>query len=458
MYPWLYTRAKEQPKDTALITSEARLTWSELFDRASEMASAWTEYVQKGDRIALYGPSSIDYIVAIHAAQLLQVILVPINTRLTQHEIGEQLKQAKVRLVITNRAISPIVPTLPFTARSHGTKLIVRQMPKQSVQSMLFTSGTTGRPKIVEQTMMNHFSSAMNAARHLGVGPDDVWLTVTPLFHMSGLAIVYRSVIYGVPLVLEPHFSPTGANKWIEQENVTHVSLVAIMLERMLDAGLRRHRLRVVLTGGGPVPLPILKRAIDAQIPVLQTYGMTETASQVATLLPKDALRKIGSSGQAISPTEIRINSDQEIEVKGPTVMRGYFENEEATRKAFTADGFLRTGDIGRLDAEGFLYVLDRRSDLIISGGENIYPAEVESALLSVAGVTEAGVVGRADSKWGQVPVAFVISGLEESEIRKEVSRLLAKYKCPVDYYFRDSLPRNANGKLMRHLLKEQVK
>ena len=457
LYPWIYTRAKEQPDDTALITETERWSWSELYTRAHRLASTWATIVTRGDRIALYGPSSARYIVALHAAQLLELTVVPINTRLTQTEVLRQFKQVDVRLVVTDRTLDTAIPCLAFSYEKEAPDLLIRHMPKHYVQSMLFTSGTTGHPKAVEQTMLNHFSSATNAARHIGSLPEDRFLIVTPLFHMSGLAVVYRAVIYGVPIVLEPHFSPERALHWMTTEKITHVSLVSVMLDRLLEAGLRRHALRVVLTGGGPVPLPILTRALERNIPVMQTYGMTETASQIATLLPEDALRKIGSAGQAIHPTQIRITRHQEIEVKGPTIMKGYFHDEDKTADAFTADGFFRTGDLGRLDADGYLYVLDRRSDLIISGGENIYPAEVESALLSIDGIQEAGVVGRFDATWGQVPVAFIVSTLDETTIRTEISQLLAKYKCPVDYIYQSALPRNANGKLLRKQLKESL-
>lgn len=457
MYPWIYTRSKEQPDDLALITDTERLTWSALYKKAHELASAWAPLLSRGDRIALYGPSSTAYIIAIHAAQLLELTIVPINIRLSQSEVSAQLKQANVKYVISDRLLDSNVKRLPFHAPNQAPEILVRHMPKHYIQSMLFTSGTTGQPKAVEQTMLNHFSSAMNAARHIGSFPDDRFLVVTPLFHMSGLAVVYRSVIYGVPLVLEPHFSPNKTITWIKTEAVTHISLVSVMLDRLLEAGLRRHDLRVVLTGGGPVPLPILTRALDRNLPVMQTYGMTETASQIATLLPEDALRKIGSAGKPIAPTEIRITRHQEIEVKGPTVMNGYFNNPEATTSTFTADGYLKTGDLGRIDSDGYLYVLDRRSDLIISGGENVYPAEVEAALLSISGITEAGVVGRFDPTWGQVPVAFIVSQLEESSVRQQMEQLLAKYKCPVTYVYRDTLPRNANGKLIRRQLKESL-
>lgn len=457
MYPWIYTRAKEQPDDLALITDTERLTWSALYTKAHQLASSWALLLSRGDRIALYGPSSTAYIIAIHAAQLLELTIVPINIRLSQTEVNAQLKQADVKYVISDRLLDSTVKRLPFQATRQAPDILVRHMPKHYIQSMLFTSGTTGQPKAVEQTMLNHFSSAMNAARHIGSLPDDRFLVVTPLFHMSGLAVVYRSVIYGAPLILEPHFSPNKTINWIKTEAVTHISLVSVMLDRLLEAGLRHYDLRVVLTGGGPVPLPILTRALDRGIPVMQTYGMTETASQIATLLPEDAIRKIGSAGKAIAPTEIRITRYQEIEVKGPTVMNGYFANSDATAAAFTPDGYLKTGDLGRIDPEGYLYVLDRRSDLIISGGENVYPAEVEAALLSISGVTEAGVVGRFDPTWGQVPVAFIVSTLEEASVRQQMERLVAKYKCPVTYIYRDTLPRNANGKLIRRQLKESL-
>ncbi|WP_215193320.1 o-succinylbenzoate--CoA ligase [Exiguobacterium sp. s95] len=457
MYPWIYTRAKEQPNDLALVTDQARLSWQELYTAAHKLASAWASHLSRGDRIALYGPASQSYIIAIHAAQLLELTIVPLNVRLSQRELDDQLKRAQVKYVISDRTLDTDIKILPFHYMNTAPDIIVRHMPKHYVQSMLFTSGTTGRAKAVEQTMLNHFSSAMNAARHIGSSTDDRFLIVTPLFHMSGLAVVYRAVIYGAPIVLEPHFAPTKTIEWIKNERITHVSLVSVMLDRLLEAGLRRYDLRVVLTGGGPVPLPILTRALDRKIPVMQTYGMTETASQIATLLPEDALRKIGSAGQAIAPTDIRITRHQEIEVKGPTVMKGYFSDEQATVASFTADGYLKTGDLGRLDEEGYLYVLDRRSDLIISGGENVYPAEVESALLSIDGIKEAGVVGRFDSTWGQVPVAFIVSAVDESVVRQAISQLLAKYKCPVAYVYRDALPRNANGKLLRHQLKDFV-
>ncbi len=208
MYPWIYTRSKEQPDDVALITDTERLTWSALYTKSHALASSWALLLSRGDRIALYGPSSSAYIIAIHAAQLLELTIVPINIRLSQTEVICQLN--KRMFGSSSRIVSSIrrLNDFRFKSTRQAPDVLVRHMPKHYIQSMLFTSGTTGQPKAVEQTMLNHFSSAMNAARHTGSFPDDRFLVVTPFFHMSGLAVVYRSVIYGVPLILEPHFSP----------------------------------------------------------------------------------------------------------------------------------------------------------------------------------------------------------------------------------------------------------
>jgi O-succinylbenzoic acid--CoA ligase len=233
------------------------------------------------------------------------------------------------------------------------------------------------------------------------------------------------------------------------------------MLQRMLDErGQRPYpaTLRCVLLGGGPAPQPLLEACAARGVPVVQTYGLTESASQVATLAPADALRKLGSAGQPLLPTELRIASANpgdvgEIVVRGPTVMRGYFNQPEQTAQALR-DGWLHTGDLGYLDGEGYLYVVSRRQDLIISGGENVYPAEVESVLLAHPAVEEAAVVGLADARWGQVPAAAVKlrAGMAASEAELiDFSRArLAGYKIPQQVRFVAALPRNAAGKLLR--------
>jgi o-succinylbenzoate---CoA ligase len=216
-----------------------------------------------------------------------------------------------------------------------------------------------------------------------------------------------------------------------------------------------------MLLGGGPAALPLLEECVQKEIPVFQTYGMTETSSQIVTLSPEDSLRKLGSAGKPLFPSQLKILSDEkkeaavnetgEIIVKGPNVTSGYLNRDKNSN-----DGWLYTGDIGYLDEEGFLFVLDRRSDLIISGGENIYPAEIEGVLASHPAIWDAGVIGSQDHKWGQVPVAFIVkhSEVSEAEIMTFCLERLAKYKIPKKIYFIDKIPRNASKKILRRELR----
>jgi O-succinylbenzoic acid--CoA ligase len=293
---------------------------------------------------------------------------------------------------------------------------------------------------------------------------------------VGGLSIVFRSAIYGTAAIVHEGFDPDAVNRAIERDGVTIVSVVAVMLQRMLDArgdGPYPASLRCVLLGGGPAPRPLLERCAALAVPVVQTYGLTETASQVATLAPEDALRKLGSAGRPLYPNELRIGAEDgsdagagasgEIVVRGPVVMAGYAGRPDATAEAII-DGWLHTGDIGRIDTDGYLYVLDRRDDLIITGGENVYPAEVEAVLLAHPSVVEAGVIGLPDDRWGQRIVAVVraISGGKTDDLvdvlRAHCRSLLAAYKVPGEIRFvAHPLPRTASGKLRRTELRTSV-
>ena len=222
---------------------------------------------------------------------------------------------------------------------------------------------------------------------------------------------------------------------------------------------------RCMLLGGGPASLSLLEECVAKNIPVYQTYGMTETSSQIVTLSPEDSIRKLGSAGKSLFPSQLKIMTEDkreavaceagEIMVKGPNVTSGYLNREEASRKDIQ-DGWLHTGDIGYLDEEGFLFVLDRRSDLIISGGENIYPAEIEGVLTSHPAVMDAGVIGREDDKWGEVPAAFIVqrASVTSDDLLQFCKEKLAKYKIPKYFYFIDEIPRNASKKILRRELR----
>jgi O-succinylbenzoic acid--CoA ligase len=339
-----------------------------------------------------------------------------------------------------------------------------------ATQAILYTSGTTGTPKGAIITYGMQWWNAIGSVLNLGHRPDDRWLACLPLFHIGGLSILMRSVIYGISVIVHSKFDPVAVNKSLWEDKVSIISVVTVMLQRMLDAqDAYPPTLRCVLLGGGPAPRSLLEDCAERNIPVVQTYGLTEACSQAVTLAPADALRQLGSAGRPLLPVQLRIMSNGqptppyepgEIFLKGPTITPGYADRPEATAAAFS-DGWLATGDIGYLDEEGYLYVLDRRIDLIISGGENVYPAEIEAVLMTHPDVIEAGVCGQDEAEWGQIPIAFVHmkpgSGVSAEKLMSYVQERLARYKQPRAIYLVDQLPRSSSGKLLRRALRRLV-
>lgn len=484
---WLHQRARLGPERLALIAGDGtdRWTFGALDGHATMLARQWVAAgVLAGDRVALLLRNGRQFVTQVHALSRLGAVLVPLNTRLTASEIGWQLADVGARWLVYDqsnalaataaaRELPQLHPVLidddPLRVPlNQASPPISNQFHLDSPHCILYTSGTTGRPKGAVLTYGNHWWSAMGSALNLGLSPDDRWLACLPLFHVGGLAILLRSVIYGNTVIVHEAFDPIAVNQTIDEEQVTIISVVSVMLRRMLGArGSRPYpaSLRCVLLGGGPAPRELLEDCARHGVPVVQTYGLTEAASQVATLAPGDALRKLGSAGKPLFPTEVGIVQDGveaaagevgEIVVRSPTVTPGYVDRPEATAQALRA-GWLHTGDLGYLDDEGYLYVLDRRDDLVISGGENVYPAEVEGVLLSHPAVEDAGVAGIPDKRWGQVPVAFVKvrSGLAvtEAELETYCGERLARYKVPTQFRWVEFLPRNAAGKLLRRKL-----
>ncbi|TLS39008.1 o-succinylbenzoate--CoA ligase [Pseudalkalibacillus caeni] len=479
---WLKKRAELTPGRMAVTIGEKSLTYQMLNEEAIIMAKKLAALgVKEKDRVAVLAQNSVESVVFMHALTYLHAVLVPLNIRLSGEELAWQINDAKADFLIYDpvffkkteevRKLSQV----EFYSWNELNKLKEIAVPvlKDHVSlednhTIMYTSGTTGKPKGVVLTYGNHWWSAVSSSLNLGLHLEDRWLAATPLFHMSGLSILIRSVIYGITTVIHEKFDPQKANSAIKNEGVTIVSVVSTMLAQMLEElGESRYpeSLRCMLLGGGPAPLPILENCKKRSIPVYQTFGMTETASQVVTLSSEYMLEKLGSAGKPLFPAEVKIMEDGkelppeeagEIIVKGPMVTKGYWKREEATAEAIK-EGWLYTGDIGYLDKDGFLFILDRRSDLIISGGENIYPAEIESVLLSHPSVLEAGVAGKEDSKWGQVPVAFLVTQKDKTVTEQEVLQYaeakLARYKVPVKAYFVEELPRNASKKLLRRKL-----
>lgn len=485
---WLAKRSQVSGERIGLEFGGERYTFARIEQEVCRTVGRLKEAgVREADRVALLVGNVPEFLWGVHALARLGAVSVPLNLRLTDTELAAQVEDADVSLILyhskqaqraegvarlSGKARTMCIDDTGAWSADIGTAPPAGAIDLDAVHTIIFTSGTTGRPKGAMLTFGSHWWSAVGSVLNLGLYPDDKWLAAVPLFHVSGLSILMRSVIYGIPVLLHERFDPVAVNEAIDEHGVTMLSVVSSMLARILDARGDTpfpSSLRCVLVGGGPVPRPLLMRCREMGVPVVQTYGLTETASQVVTLSPQDALRKLGSAGKPLFPVEVRIVVDGreapahtagEIVVRAPNVMKGYFRQPEATGQTLV-DGWLYTGDIGYLDDEGFLYVLDRRDDLIISGGENVYPAEVESVLLSHPAVEEAAVVGRPDSTWGAVPVAFVKlrtgRELTEEALIAFCRERLAGYKCPKAVSFVPMLPRNASGKLMRKALREQV-
>ena len=482
---WLDKQADLLPDQIAVEGPDGiSLSFLQLKNRSRSYAKKLASSdVKAGDHVALLSSNSVEMVVALHALSYLGAVAVLLNTRLSVPEMAYQLQDAQIsRLLsypagqeVAKAAVGQTGKDLPVCLFSEVDDYgeadiqLAEELFLDDLFTIIYTSGTTGFPKGVRQTYANHWWSAVASALNLGLNEEDKWLAVLPLFHVGGLSILLKSVIYGMPVHLLPRFNVNQVHRAIMEDGITIVSVVAVMLKQLTEKladNSYPEGFRCMLLGGGPASRSLLEKAKQLQIPVFQTYGMTETSSQIATLNPQYALTRLGSAGKSLFPARLRIRKNGEaaapfetgeIFVKGPMVTKGYYHNELANEQAFQK-GWLATGDLGYLDEDGFLYVVDRRKDLIISGGENIYPAEIEGVLEAMPEIREAGVAGVEDDQWGQVPAAFIVT--KEKDLATEVvlaycSRHLASYKVPKQVFFVKELPRNASRKLMRHQLAE---
>lgn len=476
---WLTKQAHLAPDKIAIETKgKESLTYQQLKEASETFAKKLAHAnVRKGNHIGLLAENNIEMVIAIHALSYLGAVVVLLNTRLTNDELSYQLTDADVSVLLTTDRFFDNAKEIAFKGNVNTFTDInkleskpikcLEEIDLADVFTIIYTSGTTGFPKGVTHTYGNHWWSAIGSALNLGMHEDDAWLVVLPLFHVSGLSALFKSIIYSMPVVLLDGFDEKIVNDIIFSKKITMLSVVTVMMQRLLrDLGERSYPtyFRTMLLGGGPAPLHLLEKAVQKNIPVYQSYGMTETCSQIVTLSPADALKKVGSAGKPLFPGQLKIiNQDKEgigeIHVKGLMVTSGYYKNAHETTKAFE-NGWLKTGDMGYLDTDGFLYVVDRRTDLIISGGENIYPSEIETVLSEMEHIDEVGVTKKKSARWGEIPIAFVVGDqnkISQEQILNFAKTRLAKYKVPQEIYFIDKLPRNATNKLMRKELGEQA-
>lgn len=473
-YPnWLSQRSFLSGSRMALSFKEQQWTFEEINEIALEYAGKLAALgVRQESRVAILAKSNPEFVFVMYGCLHVGCEMVMLNERLAAPELAYQIDDSKAEFVLADDELQEKVadrnPVLFSVVRETvpGSFEVQPQWDKERTISIMYTSGTTGNPKGVRQTAENHFSSAVSSALNIGISPEDVWLCSVPLFHISGFSILMRSLIYGMGVRLYEKFDAKRSAEEICNGTVTHMSLVGVMLERVLsnveEASMNASpRFKAILAGGGPIPVAYIQRAERCGIPVLQTYGMTETSSQTTTLQSADAERKIGSSGKPLFLYQVKIEGTGqpgekgEILIQGPQVTPGYIG--KFSDRNVKEDGWLHTGDIGYMDEEGFLFVIDRRSDLIVSGGENIYPAEIEKVLLAHPAVREAGVCGVTDAQWGEIPAAFVVlnAPAEAEELIDYCKDQIASYKVPKRLSFVEALPRNASNKLLRRELKQ---
>ncbi len=467
--------ARNHPDAEALTFAGSTWTYRALDAEVARWVAALEGHdVGAGARVASLATNHAASVFLFWALGRLGAVLAPLNARLTASELAPMVEDIHPHLTL---ALEPFLSRLPGARALESFADAITEgsdtcTPREaaSPRVVLFTSGTTGRPKGAVLTEGNFRASARASAANLGAHSAPRWLGTLPLCHVGGIAMLTRTAYEGGCLVLHERFDADAANRAIDVEGVTHVSLVATTLERVLDSRGDRPMpasFALALIGGGPVPVPLLTRARAAGLRALQTYGLTEACSQVATERPADADGR--TAGMPLPGVELRIvredgsvcgpGEEGEIEVRAPTVMAGYWNRPEATRDTLR-DGWLHTKDMGVLDGRGRLTVLSRRTDLVVRGGENIYPAEVEAVLLDHPAVREAAVVGFPDDRWGEVPVAFVVArpGHERpggEALEAWCRRSLAGFKVPARFAWLEALPRNAMGKVERTMLRE---
>jgi o-succinylbenzoate---CoA ligase len=436
---WLSRAASARPDAPALETPQGDWSYAQLHraarSGAEQIAAAGAE---RGSRVAIALPAGLELAQALHACLLLGAVAVPVDLRLSAPE--RERIAAGCALLVEEPLDSDREPEDAAVAIRHEL---------DATAVVIHTSGTTAEPRPIELTYGNFLWSALGSAVALGLDPDERWLCALPLSHVGGLSILLRSAIYTMTAVVHERFEEDRVLRALRSEGITLVSLVATTLARLLDAGLERpSALRSALTGGGPVPASLLERAHAAGVPVSLTYGLTESCSQATTTPVAEIGAAPTSAGPPLFCTRVRIAAG-EILISGPTVAPG----------SLAADGWLHTGDLGELDGRGRLRVTGRVSDTIVSGGENVAPAEVEAVLEAHPQVLEAAVLGRADPRWGEAVSAIVVArdgaDLDAEELRAHCAVALAPYKVPKQVSLSSSpLPRTRSGKLLRRELR----
>ena len=491
-------RARLTPDLPALTFEGETWTYAEMLDRIDRFATVLADGgVGSGDRVAYLGLNHPSFFVTMFATARLGATFVPLNFRLTGPELTFIIGDAGARTIVADDAHRPVIDAiradlpceqhLSAEAAADGWPSMLDLLgaaeplaepvsaAPDDVAVIMYTSGTTGQPKGAMLTHANIAWNNVNALHAIDLGADEVALVVAPLFHIGGLNVTTLLVWQkGGHIVLHRSFDPAAALRAIEEHGVTNMFGVPAMYLFMSQVpGFDQADLssvRVFVVGGAPCPEPLIEQYLAKGAPFAQGYGLTETAPMATFLLPRDALRKVGSAGQPPLYTDVRCVDEEgrpvpagergEICIKGPNIMAGYWNRPDATADVIDDDGWFHSGDIGSFDDEGYLYVIDRVKDMVISGGENVYPAEVESVLQGHPGIADVAVVGLPDARWGEAVTAIVVPSADGAptldEVRDFAGSRLARFKLPTRLQVVDELPRNPAGKILKFELRDR--
>ncbi|MEV6510992.1 long-chain fatty acid--CoA ligase [Streptomyces sp. NPDC051642] len=493
----------QRPDAVAVVQDERCLTVRHLHERVNQLAAGLAELgVGRGDVVGLLLYNQPEFLELVHATSRLGAVFLPLNYRLSEEEWQYILGHAQAKVIVTEpefvRAVERSAgcltdlehrvligggepPEEPWTdyeellARHKGERVEPVDVGLDDLQRLMYTSGTTSRPKGVRITYGNLQAKNLAHIVHFGLTAADTTLVSGPLYHVGGLDMPALGVLYaGGSVVLQRKFDPQGVLHAIERHRVTNVWLAPAMVNAVLEVPDREEydtsSVRFILGGGEKTPEPVLRRIMTAfpNAWFADAYGLTETVSGDTFLDREHALSKLGSVGRPVPHTRVRIVDDTGVEVpagelgeitlRGPKVFAGYWRDEKATAAALR-DGWFHTGDIGHVDEDGFLFIDDRKKDMIVSGGENIATPEVERVLYEHPAVLEAAVVGIDHPRWGEVPRAFVVFRPGESagpeELREFCRARLAKFKVPARFDIVDELPRTPSGKVLKRTLRD---
>ncbi|MBV9604263.1 MAG: long-chain fatty acid--CoA ligase [Solirubrobacterales bacterium] len=483
--PELTGRAcRSRPDHPAVIDGDETRTHAQLHDRAGRLASVLAARgVRAGDCVALLLHNRIEFVEALLACHRRGAVAVPINFRLALDEIEYILADSGAAALISDTDVPAYVGVVVEVGPDYEDAVAsavpwgeAAEVFEDDVALMCYTSGTTGRPKGALLTHRSLVASTLSWIHEMRAGQDDVWLSGQPLFHIGGINGLLPFLVLGATVIITPSttFDPEAMLALISAHGVTMCIFVptqwAVICASRSVTRVDPEQLRVAMWGASPAPLHTLEEMARAfpRAAIVSAYGQTEMSGATTLLKGADSTRKMGSVGKPMLGVELRVVDDElrdvpvgsvgEIAYRGPNVMAGYHEQPDATAEAFAGDWF-HSGDLARLDEEGYLWLVDRKKDLIVSGGENVYPAEVERVLLDHPGVADAAVIGVPHPRWVETPVAFVVpsgaGAVSEDELITHCREYLAGYKKPSAIVIVGELPRNAGGKVLKRQLRE---